>query len=126
MAEEDEGTSSGESTGESTEARIARLEGGLAALAAQRTPTSHSEAQRNTARRLDEGSSLEDRVREEVARIRRHEAEESERKASAAHREETSRRIGELEKRRSSSRSESERAPEAPERGITRALWGRP
>lgn len=124
MADEDEGT--GESTGESMEARLARLEGGLAALAAQRTPTSHAQAERNTARRLDEGSNIEDRVREEVARIRRHEAEEAERKASAAHREEIGRRVGELEKRRSAGRTESERAPETPERGITRALWGRP
>lgn len=124
MADEPEDT--GASTGESMEARLARLEGGLAALAAQRTPTTHAQAERNTARRLDEASSLEERVREEVARIRRHEAEDAERKASAAHREEIGRRVGELEKRRSSSRSESERAPEAPERGITRALWGRP
>jgi hypothetical protein len=124
MADEDEGTA--ESTGESMEARLARLEGGLAALAAQRTPTSHAQAERNTARRLDEGSNIEDRVREEVNRIRRHEAEESERKASAAHREEMSRRVAELEKGRRASRSESERAPEAPVRGITRALWGRP
>lgn len=123
MADEPEGT---EGTGESMEARLARLEGGLAALAAQRTPTTHAQAERNTSRRLDEASSLEDRVREEVARIRRHEAEDAERKASAAHREEMGRRVGELEKRRSTSRSESERAPEAPERGITRALWGRP
>ena len=123
MGEGEEGT---EGTGESMEARLARLEGGLAALAAQRTPTSHAQAERNTSRRLDEGSRLEDRVREEVARIRRHEAEEEERKASAAHREEIGRRVGELEKRRSPSRSEAERAPEAPERGITRALWGRP
>lgn len=123
MADEDEDTSS------SQEDRISRLEAKIDTLAAglaQRTPTTHAQAQANTARRLDAGSEIEARVREEIDRIRRHDAAEADRKANAEHRESTERRIGELEKRRSAGRSEAERKPEAPERGITRALWGRP
>lgn len=126
MADKDEGQGASSGTQED---RIARLEGKidtLAAALAARTPTTHAQAEANTRRRLDAGSDIESRVSEEVQRIFRHREEDAERKASAAHREEMSRRVEALEKGRRTARTESESKPEQQVRGITAALWGRP
>src|SRR5215469_1880617 len=85
-------------TGPSMEERLARLEGKLDAIAAQRSSSSgtHQAAERTTGRVLDRDSSIEARVQEEVSRLRRHQEEADERKASAAHRSATEERLSKL------------------------------
>lgn len=114
MPDETEGfeeTAEAETRGEGD--RLTRIEERLDTLAAavsRLIPGSHKEAQQRTEERLDRPSTIEEKVREELARRDR----EAALKSAQDEAQSLGQRVARLE----------EKPPEPPERRSTRVMWG--